>query len=526
VNGSRADGSPRPVHKWVVTGTVLLGTIMAVLDSSIVNVALPDMSGTLGASVSEITWVVTGYILANVIIMPIIALLSERYGRKRFYIFNVALFTVTSMLCGFARTLPLMVGFRILQGIGGGVLITVSQAILRETFPPEEQGLAMGLYGMGVVLAPAVGPTLGGWLTDQYSWPWIFFINVPIGILSILLVLRYIEDPPYMRRVKRPLDLPGLALMTMGLGALQLMLEKGAEKDWFESGMIVALGVTALTGLALFVWRELVTEHPAVDLSLSKNIPFTSATVLGGVLGMGLYGSLFILPLFLQRLLGYTAMASGLAMMPRSLTMAVIMPISGKLYNRIGARGLVASGLLVSAFSFYELSRLTTETSTGALLWPQVWQGVGFGLIFVALSTAALSTVERPRITAASGLYNVVRQIFGSVGIALAATQLSTGATRYHALLSERITPYAESTRRWIAATGGGLVGTAPAPGPASGRSLSLLDLDVLRQATVLAYDHAFFLVALLFFLSVPLAFLLTGRPQQGGGGEAAAAEV
>ncbi|HZK78261.1 MAG TPA: DHA2 family efflux MFS transporter permease subunit, partial [Gemmatimonadaceae bacterium] len=238
----------RPTHKWLIAGSVMTGTIMAVLDSSIVNVALPSMSGTLGATIEQITWVVTGYILANVIIMPLVALLSERFGRKNFYLLSVILFTVASMACGLARSLPMLVFFRVLQGIGGGVLLTVSQAILRETFPLEEQGTAMGIFGLGVVLAPAFGPTLGGWLTDKYSWPWIFYINVPIGIINLLLVSRFVEDPSYLIRRKGEIDWLGLGLMILGLGSLQLMLESGGRNDWFQSGYVIRLAVIAASG--------------------------------------------------------------------------------------------------------------------------------------------------------------------------------------------------------------------------------------------------------------------------------------
>ncbi|HEX5031809.1 MAG TPA: DHA2 family efflux MFS transporter permease subunit [Candidatus Eisenbacteria bacterium] len=499
-------------HRWLITVSVLTGTIMAVLDASIVNVALPDMSGSLGASTTEITWVIAGYMLANVVIMPIIALLSERFGRKNFYIANIVLFTVASMLCGMARSLPLMIVFRIFQGIGGGVLMTVSQAILRETFPPEEQGLAMGIYGMGVVVAPAIGPTLGGWLTDTYSWPWIFFINVPIGILCVILVGRFVQDPPYLVRGRGAIDWPGLAFMTVGLGSLQLVLEQGAEKDWFESPWIAGLAIAAAVGLVLFVWRELRTERPAVDLRLLKNVPFSSATFLGGVLGMGLYGSLFILPLFLQRLLGYSAMESGLALAPRSITMAVVMPLSGFLYNRVGPRVLVAMGLAVSAFSFYQFTHLSLDTSAAAIVVPQIWQGVGFGLIFVALSTAALTNIPRARVTAGAGLYNVVRQVFGSVGIAVAATQISTGTSRYHDTLAAQVNPYSEATRQWLADATAGFMQSSVDSLEAARRALSMLDQTVLAQATVMAYNHVFLLVALSFAVAIPLAFFLRGH--------------
>jgi MFS transporter, DHA2 family, multidrug resistance protein len=504
---------PHHPNKWVVAGTVLIGTIMAVLDSSVVNVALPDMSGTLGATIEEITWVVTGYILATVIVMPITGMLSSRFGRKNFYVAMVVLFTAASMACGLARSLPVMIAFRALQGIGGGALITISQAILRESFPPKEQGLAMGLYGFGVVLAPAIGPTLGGWLTDQYSWPWVFYVNVPIGIINIFMVLRFIEDPPYLVRERGKFDLAGLALLTIGLGALQLMLEKGQDHDWFQSSLIVWLAVCALAGLALFVWRELETDRPAVDLGIFRNVSFSSATALGGVLGMGLMGALFLLPLFLQQLLGYTAMKSGLALSPRSVAMMVMMPIGGALYNRLGPRLLIGSGLAISAYSFWDLAHLTTDTGVWDILLPQVWQGLGFSLLFVALSTAALATIPRAKMTAAAGLYNVVRQVMGSVGIAIAATELVRGQSRYHDVLAEHVTPYSAATQDWLHGATAGMMRAGADAITATGRALRLLDVRVLRQATVLSYNHVLLLVAALFLVSLPLILLVrSGR--------------
>ncbi len=508
-------GDARPeTHKWVVAGTVLTGTIMAVLDSSIVNVALPSMTGTLGASVEEITWVVTGYILAQVIVMPITALLSQRYGRKNFYLFSVALFTVASMACGLARTMPLMVFFRVLQGFGGGVIMTVSQAILRETFPAEEQAMAMGLYGMGVVVAPAIGPTLGGWLTDNYSWPWVFFINVPIGILNVLLVVRFIQDPDYLIREKGRIDWTGLGLLAVGLGALQLMLEQGERNDWFSSPYVVTLAIAAALGMVLFILQELRTDRPAVNLRVLKDRSFTSATMIGGILGMGLYASLFLLPLFLQNLLGYSAMLSGEALVPRSLAMAVIMPLGGRIYNRIGPKILVGAGLVVSAFSFWELSHLTAQIGFWDIFWPQLWQGVGFGLIFVALSTAALATIDRPQMTQATGLYNVVRQVFGSVGIALAATELTRTIARHHAMLSEKLTMFDPETRGALRAAIAAMMQRGADASTARLRALKVLDLSILRQAAVIAYNHVFALVTVLFAISVPLVLLLkTPRP-------------
>ena len=496
-----------PNHKWIIAGTVMIGNIMAVLDSSIVNVALPDMAGNLGATVEEITWVVTGYILANVLIMPTVGMLSSRFGRKHLYMVAIAVFTVASMLCGLAGSLRVMVAFRVIQGLAGGVLVTVPQAILRESFPPHEQGVAMGVYGMGVVIAPAIGPTLGGWITDAYSWPWIFYINVPVGIINIFMVQRLIEDPPYLIRSKAKLDALGLGFMIAGLGAFQLLLEEGEKDDWFQSGFIVRLAVVAAVGMGLFVWRELRTERPAVDLRVLKNLGFSAATLMGGIMGAGLSGVLFILPLFLQNLLGFTAMDSGLALMPRSLAMLVMMPIAGRMYNRLGPRLMVSAGLLLIAYGYWALADLTLDVGYWDLVWPQVWQGIGFSLLFAALSTAALASIAKERMTAATGLYNVVRQVMGSIGIAAAATLLTHSEATYHASIVD--TASGPVAQQWLAGTAAALQRAGSGAAVARERALALLDAKVWQQATVLAYNHIFMLVALLFVAALPLVLLL-----------------
>jgi DHA2 family multidrug resistance protein len=331
--------------------------------------------------------------------------------------------------------------------------------------------------------------------------------------VNLLLAARYIHDPPYLQRERGSVDWWGLGTMVVGLGAVQVMLEKGESKDWFQSRAIVALAVIGVVGLAAFIWRELRTPRPAVDLRLLEHPTLASATAIVGVLGMGLYGTLFLLPLFLQGLLGYTAMESGLALMPRSLAMAVCMPVVGRLYNRVGPRAMVSLGLAVSAFSFFELSHLTTQTGTLSILGPQLWQGVGFSLIFVPLSTAALADIPRPQITAAAGLYNVVRQVFGSVGVAMAATAISSGTTRAHALLSEHVTAYDPTTREWMMRVAGGMMADGSDPATARARALQLLDFAVTRQAAVIAYNRAFLLVALLFVVALPLVLALRRRP-------------
>jgi DHA2 family multidrug resistance protein len=496
-------------HKWLITLTVMTGSIMSSLDISIVNVALPHMRGTLGASVEEITWVSTGYILSNVIIMPIVAFLSSRFGRKNFYIFSVLLFTASSMLCGIAWDLTSMVVFRIMQGIGAGALIPVSQSVLRETFPPKEQAMAMGIFGVGVMLGPAIGPTLGGWLTDNYSWPWIFYINVPIGIINVLLIMKFIEDPYYLVRQTGKVDVLGLSLMMVGLGASQTMLEEGELNDWFSSNFIIYLSLVASFGLILFIWRELKVENPVVNLRILKDINFSSATFLSGILGLALMSSLFILPLFLQQLLGYPAFDSGLALIPRSVAMLMIMPLAGRIYNRVGPRLMIGIGLFLNAVSFYQLSILSLSIGIWDIFLPQFLQGVAFGLIFVSLSTAALSTIEKQMLTAAAGLYNVVRQVFSSVGIALATTILTHGEQANRALLMEHITAFgntsAETLRslsQYFSSQGMDII-------DAQNKALKAIEGIVMRQASMISFNHVFFLIAVIFVISTPLIFLI-----------------
>ncbi|MCL5022600.1 MAG: DHA2 family efflux MFS transporter permease subunit [Nitrospirae bacterium] len=505
-------------NKWMIAVTVIMGTIMSALDTSIVNVALPFMRGNLGASIDEITWVATGYMLSNVIVMPIIGMLSSRLGRKTLYGFSIFLFTVSSMLCGLSWSLSSLVVFRIIQGIGGGALIPVSQAILRESFPPEEQGLAMGIYGFGVVLGPAFGPTLGGWLTDNYSWPWIFYINVPIGMLNLLLVYRFLHDPAYLKREKGKIDFPGLGLLVIGLGALQLMLEKGERRDWFQSDFILALLGIAVIGLSLFVLWELVTDRPVVNLRLLKDANFASGTLLGGVLGMGLYGSLFLLPLFLQQILGYPALDSGLALMPRSLAMALAMPLAGRFYNKAGPRFLIGIGLIITAFSFWQLSAISLDVGFWDIFEPQFLQGVGFGMIFVALSTAALSTIRKTKMTDAAGLYNVVRQVFGSIGISLTATQLTRGESIYGSVLSTHVNVFNQKVNNWVGVMTGVFAQKGADQVTAHSRTLQLLNSNLMRQAAMLAYNRVFLLVTFLFIAAIPLIILLKSSDHSSSG--------
>ncbi|OSS41751.1 Inner membrane component of tripartite multidrug resistance system [Desulfurella amilsii] len=486
----------------------MIGTIMSSLDTSIVNVAVPYIQGSMGASIEEITWVSTGYLLSNTIIMPIIALLSSRFGRKNFYMFGIVLFTLGSALCGIAWNLYAIIIFRIIQGIGGGVLIPIAQAILREVFPKEEQGMAMGIYGMGVVMGPAFGPTLGGWLIDRYSWPWIFYINLPIGIIAFIMVNLFIEDPDFLVREKSKIDFLGLIFMAIGFGALQVFLADGENKNWFTSQYITNLAIIASAGIIFFIIRELTVKKPAVNLRILKNINFTLGTLLGGVLGMGLFASLFILPVFLQDLLGYTAFDAGVAMVPRSLAMALMMPIGGKLFNKLGPKILVSFGLILVIISFFQFANLNLNASFWDIFMPQFLQGAGFGFIFVSVSTSALITIEKSDLTFATGIYNVFRLITGSIGVALVATFVDRGTNTYYSILTQNVSIFSRNTLEYLAKLEQ-LFGM-PLQMPDL-KVKEMLNETVMQQAMMLSYNHVYLLIMFIFVLSLPLAFFLKG---------------
>jgi DHA2 family multidrug resistance protein len=508
-----------PLNKWIITITVMTGALVASINASSVNVALPNMQGNLGASVEEIAWVSTGYILSSVIIMPLVAWFSSRFGRKRFYMASVLLFIISSILCGMAWDLLSLVAFRIIQGIGGGTLIPVAQAILRETFPPKEHGVAMGIYGFGVVLGPAFGPTIGGWVVDHYSWPWVFYINIPVCIINLFLAARFIHDPSYLVREKGRIDFSGIMLLIIGLGALQLMLEKGELNDWFDSRFIISLAGITFVSMVLFAIRELHTDRPAVNLRLLRNVTFAGGTAMGGVLGLGLMSSVFLMPMFLQKLLRYPAIDSGLAMMPRSVAMALVMPIAGRMYNTVGPKTLVSIGFFIAGFAFWQLSRLSMDAGYWDVFIPQVLQGIGIAMVFVSLSTAALSRISKPDMTAATGLYNFFRQSLGSIGIAIAASQLTRGGSHYRALLTESISDFRDATHAWRQLMTQSLIHRGTEPSLASEQALGYLDRAVTQQATMLSYNHVYFLIACLFFAAIPFVFLLRVKGVASGAG-------
>lgn len=501
------------VNRWLITSCIVLGTLMGAIDMSIVNVALPEIRSSLGVTVTEVSWVATGYLVAVVVILPLTAWLAAVVGRKRLYQIALVLFTVSSLFCGVSHGLTTLVFFRIAQGIGAGMMQPISMAILREVFPPAEQAMAMGIFGIAILLGPAIGPTLGGWLTDNYGWPWIFFINLPIGAVAMFMVSQFITDPPYLVRQRiHDIDAVGILSLTLGLSSLQIVLSEGQADDWFASPFIIVFTVTAMVSLVAFIFWELRIRKPAVDLTILSNSSYTSATILGGVLGLALFGSLFLLPLFMQELLGYDALQSGMAMLPRSLVMMIGMPIAGRLYNHVGPRTMIGVGLLFSGLATLMMSRFTLDTSYLGLVMPQVWQGLAFSLIFVSLSTSALALVSRPRMTNAAALYNLVRQIGGSFGIAIFATMLESRQQAASIRLMGHLDPFNPAFVQRYQMISQGLAMRGVNPASAGQKTIALLNGMVQQQATVMSFQYAFFCIGALFIITLPLVFLLRSR--------------
>ncbi|HJW99123.1 MAG TPA: DHA2 family efflux MFS transporter permease subunit, partial [Terriglobales bacterium] len=427
----QADSWRPAVNPWVIAMAVTLATFMEVLDTSIANVALPHIAGSLSAGQDESTWVLTSYLVSNAIVLPLSGWLSSIVGRKNFYMGCVALFTISSFLCGLAPNLAVLIICRILQGAGGGGLQPSEQAILADTFPPAKRGMAFAVYGVAVVTAPAIGPTLGGWITDNFSWRWIFFINIPVGILSMLLTSRLIQDPPYLRRRKiseTHIDYVGLGFVALGLGTLQVVLDKGQREDWFESHFILILAVISAASLIFVIYWEWKQKDPIVDLHLFRDRTFGISNLLMFMLGFALLGSTLLLPLFMQTMLGYTAQQSGFALMPGGFMIMLLLPLVGFLLSRYTPRWLLAFGLVVLSTSLFSMTRFNLGIDFRTVAIARLMQAVGMAFLFVPINTAAYSFLPRDKNNAASGLMNLARNIGGSVGISVVTTMLDRRA--------------------------------------------------------------------------------------------------
>ena len=519
-----------PKHNpWLIALTVTLATFMEVLDTSIANVALPHIAGSLGASSDEATWVLTSYLVSSAIVLPISGWLSNRIGRKRFYMSCVAIFTVCSLLCGLAPTLPLLILARILQGAGGGGLAPSEQAILADTFPVEKRGQAFAVYGMAVVVAPAIGPTLGGWITDNFNWHWIFFINLPIGLLSLYLSNRMVEDPPQIRartKMKSPVDFTGLALVASGVGLLEFFLDKGQEKDWFGDPMIRTVFVLAIILLTTFVIWEWRHPDPIVDLRLLANRNFGTAVFLQFVLGVVLFSTTVIIPQYLQTLLGYTAERAGMVLSPAGFMMMALMPIAGRsLRWKIDPRLTVTLGYTALAAGIFNLTRLSLDSAFGTITWWRMLQVIGLPFVFIPISTLNYVGVPRSKSNQISALSNFARNMGGSAGTALLTTYLARTAQTHQQQLQANVVQGSMQYTSYLAAVSRALEFGGMQPAAAMRSAVGYAYQQMIRQASMLAYKNSFALLAAVIMCLTPLPFImrLPGKGQKPSPEEVAA---
>jgi DHA2 family multidrug resistance protein len=504
-------------HKYLIAVAVVLAALMQVIDSSIVNVALPDMMGNLGASLDEIAWVSTGYILASVIIIPLTGWLGLLLGRKRYFVGSIILFTAASVFCGASHSLGALIFWRIVQGLGGGALMTVSQAVLFESFPREEAGTAMALFGLGVMVGPTIGPTLGGWLTDNYGWPWIFYINVPVGILASMMITAYVHDREDQRK-PMSIDYQGIALLAVSVGALQYVLEHGQREDWFDSRIIVGLTLIGFIGGAVLLWRELTTDHPVIDFRVMKHRQMWVGTLLGVVMGVGLYAMSFTLPVFLQSNLRMTAQQTGIAMLPGAIATAISMAVVGRLTTKFDPRILITIGALVFALAAWELSRVTGESGAHDFFWPLIYRGVGLGLMFVPLTTITLAELSPQELPQGTGLYNFFRQLGGSFGIAGIATLVARYTAQFRAVVGEHLAQNDPLALGRIEMLTRGMMARGADQWTAHQQALILLDRQLFGQASVIAYGKIYTIAAGLILLLIPLLLLV--RQTRGAGAD------
>jgi DHA2 family multidrug resistance protein len=513
--------NPR-LGRWLVASAVMVSSIMELVDTSAVNVSLPYIAGNLSASVDEATWVLTSYLIANAIVLPLSGWLASYFGRKRLLIVAVIGFTAASICCGLAPTLPWLILFRVLQGAAGGSLQPTTRAILLETFPPEQRGQAMALFGIGIVVAPIIAPVLGGWLTTNYSWRWVFFLNLPVSILGLILVEAFVFDPPYLIRTTRRIDHWGAAMLVTGVAALQIMLDKGQEDDWFASHFIDAMAVLAVAGLLAFIVWELRAREPMVRLRLLRHRTFAVGTSFSLILFFGLYGTVVLLPLFMQRLLGFPAVTAGLWNTPRGIATMAAMPLAGFLIGRRwDMRAMIFCGLLVSAFGTWQFSLLNLNAGPWNFVIPELVMGAGLSFLFVPLATITVDPIRPEEMGYATSLIAFSRNIGSAVGISILTTVVARREQFHQARLTAHLTRYSPALAEARSTLTHLLQRQAADPIVASQGALRILYQEVQRSATVLSYLDGFRIVAVLLAVASPLVWLMRkpqfGRPEQTG---------
>ncbi len=504
----------RHVNPWIVAIAVMFATFMEVLDTTVVNVSLPHIAGNLSATIDESTWVLTSYLVANAIVLPLTGWLATTFGRKRLLMTSVTGFTISSLLCGLAPNLPSLVFFRLVQGATGGAMQPLSQAVLLEAFPPHDRGRAMGFWGLGIVVAPILGPVLGGYLTDVYSWRWVFYINLPVGIVSLIMTQLYVFDPPYLRRETNRIDYWGIGLLAIWVGSLQLVLDLGQERDWMSSSFIMTLAIISGIGVVAFLVRELTAAEPVVDLRVFKLRSYATGVFLMTTLGFVLYGSLVLLPIMLQTLLGYPSLQAGIAMAPRGIGSLIGMPLVGIMIGRIDARKMVAFGLILGAITLFWLGALNLQAGYWDIFWPQFFQGLGLSALFVPLTTISMDPIPRERMGNATSLFNLMRNLGGSIGIATTGTMLARKQQEYFNLFGTQIDPYSKAAQHALETAKQGFIAAGSDPVTAAQRAYAAVAGMVQQQAAIVAFVHVFRLLGIIFLLLLPLVLLMR-RPRR-----------
>jgi DHA2 family multidrug resistance protein len=497
------------INPWVVTFAVMLATFMEILDTTVVNVSIPHIAGNLAATVEEGTWVVTSYLVSNAIILPISGWLANYMGRKKLLLACVAGFTVTSLCCGMATTLPALIVFRVLQGLTGGGLQPLAQAILLETFPRQKHGQAMAAFGIGILLAPILGPTLGGYITDNYSWRWIFYLNLPVGIFSLFMIQQFVFDPPYIQRKAGRVDLWGIGFLALGIGSLQIVLDTGQRKDWFSSDYIRFFAACCVIGLISLIVRELRTRDPVVDLRALANRTFAAGVFLIGLLGFVLYASLVLLPIYLQTLLGYPAYNAGLALSPRGIGSLATTPLAGYLTSKTNPRRLLVFGIMLGTLTMFDFSRLNLNAGYWDILWPQVFQGVSLSFLFIPLMAISMASISKEKMGNATSIFNLMRNIGGSFGIAIMTTFLARRTQVHQNHLIEKLQPSNPAAREMLLGLQSWFHQHGTDGYTASRRALGAIYLMVQRQASMLSFVEAFWVMSILFFAMMPFLLLL-----------------
>jgi DHA2 family multidrug resistance protein len=497
------------MNKWIIALTVMLPTLIEIIDTSVVNVSLDSIRGSLSAGIDESTWTITSYLVSNAIIIPMTGWLSRVFGRKRYLIFSVMLFTLSSFLCGISWNLKSLVFFRILQGVGGGALQPISQSILLETFPRKQHGMAMAIFGIGIMFGPIIGPLLGGWITDNWSWHWIFFINIPIGIISVLMVLFFIVDPPYMKRMSMKIDYWGLAFLALGLGCLQIVLDKGQMEDWFSSGFITAMTLVSVISLVLFLVIEMYVPHPIVNLKTFRNVSFSTGSMVMFFAFFNLFGSIVLLPVYLQTLMGYTSTLAGMVLGPGGIATLIAMPIAGRLVTRMNPKLLLGAGIVIAAYSTHLMSQFNLLADFDTLIWPRIVLGVGMGFLFIPLTTMTMSGIRKEEMANASAIYNLLRNLGGSFGVAFVTTMIARRSQFHQTLLVEHLTPFDRSYQIASHQSVQMLQNSGLDQTSANQGGLGALYGQLLKQSAMMSFNDAFYLLSVFMICILPLVFLM-----------------